>query len=169
VARTQPWRRVSAGLLLAAASLAATAQTATTPPRMAPNFVLRDLHQQRIELRAYRGKVVLLNFWATWCGPCLVEIPQFAEWQNRYGAQHFQVLGISLDDAEAPVQAEEQRLKLDYPIAMGNEKVEAAYGGILGLPITFLIDRKGRIRAKYQGAADLQVMEQELKLLLPAQ
>ncbi len=136
---------------------------------MAPDFVLRDLHHRRIELRAFRGKVVLLNFWATWCGPCLVEIPQFAEWQNRYGAEHFQVLGISLDDAEAPVQAEEQRLKLDYPVAMGNEKVEAAYGGILGLPITFLIDRKGRIRAKYQGDADLPVMEQKLKLLLHAQ
>lgn len=135
---------------------------------MAPNFVLRDLHQQRIELRAYRGKVVLLNFWATWCGPCLIEMPQFAEWQNHYGAQHFQVLGISLDDAEAPVQAEQKRLKLDYPVAMGNEKVEAAYGGILGLPITFLIDRKGRIRAKYEGATDLQVMQQEVELLLRA-
>jgi cytochrome c biogenesis protein CcmG/thiol:disulfide interchange protein DsbE len=157
------------GFLLAAAALAATAQTATFSPRMAPNFVLRDLHHQRMELRAYRGKVVLLNFWATWCGPCLVEIPQFAEWQKRYGAQHFQVLGISLDDAEAPIQAEEQRLKLNYPIAMGDEKVEAAYGGIFGLPITFLIDREGRVRAKYQGASDLRVMEREVELLLREQ
>jgi cytochrome c biogenesis protein CcmG, thiol:disulfide interchange protein DsbE len=165
--RPRPW--ILAGFLLASASLAAIAQTATSYPsvqRVAPNFVLRDLHHQRIELRAYRGKVVLLNFWATWCGPCLVEIPQFAEWQKRYGTEHFQVLGISMDDAEAPVQAEERKLKLDYPVVMSNEKVEAAYGGILGLPITFLIGRNGRVRAKYQGAADLQAMEQEIKALL---
>jgi len=154
------------------APLQVVAQTTSTSPlisRLAPNFVLKDLNRERMELRDYRGKVVLLNFWATWCGPCKIEMPKFDAWQKQYGGEQFQVLGISMDDSEMPVQAEERRLKLDYPLAMGDPKMVASYGGILGLPVTFLIDRKGKIQAKYLGAADLQSMEQEIKILLRRQ
>lgn len=119
----------------------------------APNFSRADLSGRKIVLSSYRGKVVLLNFWATWCEPCLVEMPTFAEWQKQYGAGNFQVIGISMDDASSEVVATVPRLKLNYPVVMGDEYLGAAYGGVLGLPVTFLIDRDGKIRARYQSAS----------------
>ncbi len=101
-------RLIMVGFSLLSAPFQAVAQTRSTSPlipRFAPNFVLRDLNRHRIELRGYRGKVVLLNFWATWCGPCMIEMPQFGAWQEQFGREQFQVLGISMDDSEAPVQA----------------------------------------------------------------
>jgi cytochrome c biogenesis protein CcmG, thiol:disulfide interchange protein DsbE len=116
----------------------------------AANFSRPDVTHRKIVLSSYRGKVVLLNFWATWCGPCLTEMPTFAEWQKQYGSGNFQVIGISMDDTTPEVIATVSRLKLNYPVLMGDEYVGAAYGGILGLPVTFLIDREGKIRARYQ-------------------
>jgi cytochrome c biogenesis protein CcmG, thiol:disulfide interchange protein DsbE len=104
-------------------------------------------------LSSYRGKVVLLNFWATWCEPCLTEMPTFVEWQKQYGSGNFQVIGISMDDATPEVLATASRLKLNYPVLMGDEYLGADYGGVLGLPVTFLIDRNGKIQARYQGAS----------------
>ena len=135
-------------------------------PRLAPNFSRIGLAHWKITLSAYRGKVVLLNFWATWCGPCLVEMPAFAHWQKQYGADRFQVIGVSMDDTAAPVAATVARLQLDYPVLMGDAQLGLAYGGVLGLPVTFLIDRDGRIRAKYQGAADLPRVQAEIHKLL---
>ena len=121
--------------------------------RPAPNFSRADLSHRKVELNSYRGKVVLLNFWATWCGPCLTEMPTFMKWQKQYGSEKFQVIGVSMDDATAEVIATVSRLKLNYPVLMGDEYLGAAYGGVLGLPVTFLIDRDGKIRARYQGAS----------------
>ena len=119
----------------------------------APNFSRPDLSHRKIVLSSYRGKVVLLNFWATWCEPCLTEMPTFVEWQKQYGSRNFQVIGISMDDAAPEVIATVSRLKLNYPILMGDEYLGADYGGVLGLPVTFLIDRDGKIQARYQGAS----------------
>jgi cytochrome c biogenesis protein CcmG, thiol:disulfide interchange protein DsbE len=116
----------------------------------APNFSRPDLSHRKIVLSSYRGKVVLLNFWATWCEPCLTEMPTFVEWQKQYGSRNFQVIGISMDDAAPEVIATVSRLKLNYPVLMGDEYLGADYGGVLGLPVTFLIDREGKIRARYQ-------------------
>ncbi len=119
----------------------------------APKFSRPGLDHRKIVLSSYRGKVVLLNFWATWCEPCLTEMPTFVEWQKQYGAGNFQVIGISMDDATPEVIATVSRLKLNYPVLMGDEYLGAAYGGVLGLPVTFLIDRKGKIQGRYQGAS----------------
>ena len=123
----------------------------------APNFSRPDLSHRKIVLSSYRGKVVLLNFWATWCEPCLTEMPTFVGWQQQYGSRNFQVIGISMDDAAPEVIATVSRLKLNYPVLMGDEYLGAAYGGVLGLPVTFLIDREGKIRARYQDASLTQI------------
>jgi cytochrome c biogenesis protein CcmG/thiol:disulfide interchange protein DsbE len=123
----------------------------------APNFSRPGLDHRKITLSSYRGKVVLLNFWATWCEPCLTEMPTFVEWQKQYGSANFQVIGISMDDAAPEVIATVSRLQLNYPVLMGDEYLGAAYGGVLGLPVTFLVDRDGKIRARYQAASPTQI------------
>ena len=133
----------------------------------APNFSLVDLDQRNVDLTTYRGKVVVLDFWATWCAPCLTEMPRFVEWQQEYGARGLQVIGISMDDEAPPVRAAFQKYRLNFPVVMGDEKLGEMYGGILGLPITFLIDRNGKIRFKHQGVTDLNIIESEIQTLLP--
>ncbi len=132
----------------------------------APEFALTDLNHKRLDLHAFRGKVVLLDFWATWCAPCQVEIPHFVAWQNQYGALGLKVIGISMDDDPGPVRNLYRRLRVNYPVAMGDAGLGQTYGGIYGLPVTFLIDRKGRIRAEYQGVTDLGKIQTRLLLLL---
>ena len=144
-------------LLLLLFSLPLQAQTGARVGHAAPNFSRRGLDHRKIALSSYRGKVVLLNFWATWCEPCLTEMPTFVGWQQQYGSRNFQVIGISMDDAAPEVIATVSRLKLNYPVLMGDEYLGAAYGGVLGLPVTFLIDREGKIRARYQDASLTQI------------
>jgi cytochrome c biogenesis protein CcmG/thiol:disulfide interchange protein DsbE len=152
-------------LLLLLFSLPLQAQTGARVGHAAPNFSRRGLDHRKIALSSYRGKVVLLNFWATWCEPCLTEMPTFVEWQKQYGSENFQVIGISMDDATPEVRSTVSRLKLNYPVLMGDEYLGAAYGGVLGLPVTFLIDRDGKIQARYQGASLTQINSDIQKLL----
>jgi cytochrome c biogenesis protein CcmG/thiol:disulfide interchange protein DsbE len=133
---------------------------------MAPGFSLKDISGKTINLNEYRGKVVMLDFWATWCGPCRIEIPEFVDLQNRYGNQGFAVIGISMDDGPGPVVDFYREFKMNYPVAMGSERLGELYGGILGLPTTFLIGRDGRIYAKHVGATDISVFEEEVRQLL---
>ena len=152
------------------AHLPLVAQTATHGVgvgQSAPNFSRVDLTHRKIVLSSYRGKIVLLNFWATWCEPCLTEMPTFVEWQKQYGSQNFQVIGISMDDTVPEVIATVSRLKLDYPVLMGDEYHGADYGGVLGLPVTFLIDRHGKIQARYQGTSLIRIHSDIQKLLQP--
>jgi peroxiredoxin len=134
--------------------------------RPAPEFALTDLSGAKLSLSGYRGKVVLLDFWATWCEPCKTEIPHFIEMQNRYGTQGFQVIGISMDDDEQPVRNFQKQFKMNYPVAVGNADLATQYGGVLGLPITFLIDREGRIVARHIGETSPTVFEAETQKLL---
>jgi peroxiredoxin len=134
--------------------------------RPAPDFSLTDLSGHNFRLSDYCGKVVVLDFWATWCDPCKREIPHFIEMQSKYASQGLQVLGVSMDDDEPPVREFQQQFKMNYPVALGSPELADQYGGILGLPITFVIDRNGRIAARHVGATDASVIEAEVQKLL---
>jgi thiol-disulfide isomerase/thioredoxin len=164
--RTGICRFLFAVLLLGAAASPAAFAANSLVNSQAPEFARMDLNGKRLDLRGFRGKVVLLNFWATWCAPCQVEMPVFAAWQRQYGPQGLQVVGISMDDSPAPVRGLVARLKLNYPVAMGDAALGERYGGVLGLPLTYLIDRDGKVRARFQGETDLKTIEKQLKLLL---
>ena len=131
----------------------------------APELSLIDLSGQKLELSSYRGKVVLLDFWATWCGPCRTEIPRFVDLQNKYRDQGLQVIGISLDDDPKPVRGFYQQFKMNYPVAIGDANLAERYGGMLGLPVNFVIDREGRIHTKHLGEVDISQIEQEINSL----
>ncbi len=159
-------------LVACLAALVAVAMAQSAAPaqnllnKQAPNFTRQDLHGHAVHLAGFRGKVVLLNFWATWCAPCQVEMPIFAAWQRQYGPQGLQVIGVSMDDDAAVARKLVERLKLDYPVAMGDARLGLRYGGVLGLPLSFLIDRNGVIRARFQGETDAKAIETEMRELL---
>jgi peroxiredoxin len=133
---------------------------------LAPTFTLTDLNGNKISLADYKGKVVILDFWATWCGPCRIEIPGFVDLQERYRKDGLAVIGVAVDDGPDAVRQFYKEFKMNYPVAMGTETVTALYGGLPGLPTTFLIGRDGRIYAKHSGAVDPEVFEEEVKELL---
>jgi peroxiredoxin len=113
--------------------------------KSAPDFTLSDASGAKVKLADYRGKVVLLNFWATWCGPCQIEIPWFQEFEQQYKSKGFEVLGVSMDeDGWAAVKPYMATHKLNYRILLGDETVSTLYGGLEALPTTFIIDRDGK-------------------------
>lgn len=136
---------------------------------LAPDFSLPELTGEQLSLSAYRGRVVLLDFWATWCDPCRDEIPHLVELQNKYRDQGLQIIGVSMDDGPEPVRDFYQRFQMNYPVVMGNAKIGELYGGILGLPIAFVIGRDGRIYARHAGATGISVFEKEILALLQSQ
>src|SRR6202158_1477531 len=127
----------------------------------APEVTMKDLAGKDVSLSRYHDKVVLVNFWATWCDPCYVEIPWLIEMQQKYGAKGFTVLGIAMDEegksAVAPFLAKErfnvngQKLPMNYPIVLGNDDIADKFGGLLGYPTSFLISRDGKEIKKIQG------------------
>jgi cytochrome c biogenesis protein CcmG, thiol:disulfide interchange protein DsbE len=133
--------------------------------RKAPEFVRKDLSGARLDLKSFRGKVVLLNFWATWCAPCQVDMPVFATWQRQYGSDGFQAIAISMDDNAAPVRRLLPNLNLNYPVVMGDTKLGERYG-VLGIPLTYLIDRNGVVRDRFQSETDLKTIEKQFMMLL---
>jgi peroxiredoxin len=132
----------------------------------APDFSRPDLAGHPVDLAAYRGKPVLLNFWASWCGPCLEEMPQFVLWQQNYRPLGLQIIGVSMDDGPAPVKRLLARHPVNYPVLMGDASLGERFGGVLGLPLTYLIDPAGRIVARYQGGGDLAKMKVDIEALL---
>src|SRR5579871_3106859 len=112
------------------------------------NFTLKDINGKSVKLSDYKGKVILMNFWATWCGPCKTEIPGFIELRSKYQAQGFEVLGVLLLDKFSNAPAYVKQMKMDYPILNGDEQQDAidnAYGPLFGLPMSFIIGRDGRL------------------------
>jgi len=142
------------------------ARSATADHLLAPDFTLRQLDGHDLHLSSYRGKAVLLDFWATWCDPCREETPHFVELQHKYGDRGLQIIGVSMDDGPEPVRVFYQQFHVNYPVVMGNANTGELYGGVLGLPIAFLISRDGRIQEKHIGATDPAVFEKEIQSLL---
>ena len=133
---------------------------------VAPDFILPQLDGKPLKLSSYRGKIVLLDFWATWCDPCREETPHFEELQQSLGERGLQIVGVSMDDSPEPVKAFYEQFHMNYPVVMGNAKIGEMYGGVLGLPIVFVIDRKGRVRSKHVGATDAATYRKEIEELL---
>jgi peroxiredoxin len=140
----------------------------TLKNQMAPDFALASLDgKTTIRLSDYRGKAVLLNFWATWCVPCKIEMPWFVELQNQYGAQGLQVVGVAMDDASPEDIAKFVKdMGVNYPIAVGKESVGDAYGGVQFLPATFYIGRDGKVIDKVFGLKGKHEIQDDIKKAL---
>ena len=136
-------------------------------PQAAPDFTLPDLNGKMVSLKDFRGKVIILDFWATWCPPCRQEIPLFVDLYSQYKEKGFEIIGIALDqEGEKVVKPFSQNYNIKYPILIGGEEVSEVYGGIRGIPTTFVIDRKGNIVKKYVGFTEKEVFEEDIKALL---
>src|SRR5689334_5144992 len=132
------------------------------------DFTLKDLSNRDVKLSAFKGKVILLDFWATWCGPCKIEIPWFIEFQNKYGKDGLQVIGISVDDTLAKLKPYVDDMKMNYPVLQGldHDDVQDAFGPIFGIPVTAVISREGKICLKHAGLASKDSFENMIKALL---
>ena len=134
---------------------------------IAPDFTLESLEGKTVRLSDFRGKPVVLNFWATWCGPCKIEMPWFVDFQKQYGAAGVQFLGVAMDEASTKDIAEfAQSMNVNYPILIGKESVGDAYGGVQFLPETFYIDRSGKIVDKAFGLKGRGEIEDDIKKII---
>jgi thiol-disulfide isomerase/thioredoxin len=131
-------------------------------------FTVEDMHGKKVKLSDYKGKVILLDFWATWCGPCKIEIPHFVELQQQYGSQGLAVLGFSVDDTVDKLKPFASELQMNYPVlvGLGRDDVQDAFGPIWGLPTSFLISRDGKICRKNTGIQGRAKYERDIKALL---
>ena len=131
------------------------------------HFTLKDMNGADVKLASFKGKVILLNFWATWCGPCKAEIPSLVELQEKY-ADDLVVLGFSVDDTVDKMKPYAAQYKINYPLLVGNgrEDVQEAFGPLFGIPVSVIIGRDGKIAKKHSGIATKSQFEREIKALL---
>jgi peroxiredoxin len=154
-------------VLSIAALLAANPSPATEPRPVAPDWQLRDINGRPVNLAEFKGKLVILNFWATWCPPCRQEIPGFVALQRKYQDKGLVIIGVSLDQ-QGPrvVKPFIARFGVNYPVVMGNEQIVSDYGGIEAVPTTFIIDRQGKVATIHKGFTDSANFEAEIRSLL---
>ena len=158
---------LAGGLLTGCSSLSSTASSSAEDRKIAPNFTLADASGVPVKLSDYKGKVVLLNFWATWCAPCKMEIPWFIEFEKTYKDQGFATLGVSMDeDGWKAIKPFVAQYAINYPVMAGNNRVAELYGGIDSIPTTFLIDREGRIASTHLGLVSKHDSEAEIRRLI---
>jgi peroxiredoxin len=140
----------------------------------APAFALTSVDGKKLNLADYKGKAVIVNFWATWCPPCKAEIPDMVELQNQYGGDKFSFIGIAVNDKEDKVKAFIAEKKITYPVAMGDEQVMMAYQSLLppnlrgGIPCTFVIDAKGNVAEFFVGIKGKTEFEEAIKKVMAA-
>ena len=177
---TRRSRLLPSGILCLAATaiLLLTCETSAKPaqsdnvirfarnPDAGPEFKLDSIDGHPLSLASVRGKVVLLNFWATWCGPCRAEIPDLIALQQKYKDQ-LQIIGLTVDDDDASlVRQVVAKTRINYPVAMASPEVRIQYGGIAALPTSFLLDGQGRVVQKHEGLRDPALYETEIRALL---
>ena len=152
------------------ASLSTPASTTMGKP--APELTLKEIDGKEVALNDLKGKIVFVNFWATWCGPCQDEIPSLIDLQNKYASKGFTVVGIAMDDdgsMVAPFVARElydvhgQKLHINYPVLLGNDEASDKFGGIIGYPTSFLVSRSGQLLTKFQGPPDFDVVAKAIE------
>jgi thiol-disulfide isomerase/thioredoxin len=133
------------------------------------HFTLKDMNGVEVQLASFKGKVILLNFWATWCGPCRAEIPSLVELQEKYGRE-LVILGFSVDDTPEKMKPYAQEFKINYPLLVGNgrEDVQDAFGPLWGIPVSVIIDREGKVAKKHSGIASKEQFEREIAPLIGA-
>jgi thiol-disulfide isomerase/thioredoxin len=132
------------------------------------NFTMKDINNKEVKLSALKGKVILLDFWATWCGPCKIEIPWFKEFKDKYGKSGLEVVGVVTEDTMDKARPFAAEWKMNYTIVDGNgrDDLDDAFGPMFGLPITLVISRDGKICAKHVGLSGKDQFEKEIKSLL---
>src|SRR5262245_35325733 len=132
------------------------------------NFTLKDVNNKDVNLASLKGKVILLDFWATWCGPCKIEIPWFIEFQEKYGKSGLNIIGILTEDTVAKAKPFAAEWKMNYTLLSGIDRddVDEAYGPMFGLPVTIVISRDGKICSKHVGLSSKDKFEAEIKALL---
>jgi cytochrome c biogenesis protein CcmG/thiol:disulfide interchange protein DsbE len=160
-------------VFLAVRGTAARTQTSESSTRSAqdrksaPEFELKDGDGKVVRLSDYKGKVVLLNFWATWCGPCKIEMPWFIEFERKYKDKGFAVVGVAMDEegwqAVKPFLAD---MAVNYRVLLGSDQTAELYGGVSALPTTFLIDQEGKVASTHVGLAPRDAFENGIKELL---
>jgi len=183
------YRKQAADRLIAQAQLAGQGQmvmaagdaepTFATPlkGKLAPDFTLEDLAGKKVSLSSYKGKAVMINFWATWCGPCQIETPWLVELRSQYAAQGFEILGVSADDIDRDDKtrfAEEKKsiarsatqMKISYPVLIDGSTLATPYGGLDSLPASFFVDRNGTVVAAQVGLTSKEDIEGNIKLSL---
>jgi thiol-disulfide isomerase/thioredoxin len=144
-----------------------------TKPTASPDFTLKDLEDHDVSLSQFKGKVVLVNFWATWCGPCRIEIPWLIELQEKYAARGFTVLGVAMDEegksAVAPfVQKERFKVggtsqSMNYPVVLGNDATADKFGGLVGFPTSVLISKDGRVVKHVDGLVSYNEIDEAIR------
>lgn len=150
-------------------SPAPSKEDASQPPHHstpAPEFRVKDLNGRTLSLASLKGKVVIVDFWATWCPPCRLEIPTLNELQARYGERGLEIIAISLDETADEIRAFMKQTPLNYTVVHGDEAIMAQFGGIAALPTTFFLDRRGSIRQQHVGLMSREAMERVVRQLL---
>ena len=135
----------------------------------APEFELAGVDGANVKLSDFKGKVVLVNFWATWCAPCEIETPWFVEFDKKYREDGLQIVGVSLDeDGVEPVKKFMEKYNIEYKIVMGNEETAESFGGVIGLPTSFIVDQEGQFYSMHRGLVSKDVYVEEIEGLLGA-
>jgi len=168
---------VARGELMVDTSAATPQYVSPLKDKLAPEFTLEDLNGRKVSLASYKGKAVLINFWATWCAPCKIETPWLIELRNQYAAQGFEILGVSADDLDVgdkeklsdekkEIARSVEQMHIPYPVLIDGDAISQPYGGLDELPTSFFVDRTGKVIAAQVGLTSKNELEANIRKAL---